>query len=98
MAAVEEGSAFAPFAGALEDILCIQQERVVGHDNAVRYSGRVLQIPEARHRHHVVKAKVRVHEYADGSLAHFHGPREIARYDAAGSQSEEPETKRKSAA
>ena len=82
--AAEDGSAFVPFAGPLADILCVQEERVVGHDNTVRYGKRVLQIPQARHRHHFVKAKVKVHDYADGSLALFHGPRRIADYDAAG--------------
>lgn len=33
------------FAGALEDILCIQKERQVGNDNTVPYNNRVLQIP-----------------------------------------------------
>ena len=85
VAAAAEGSAFIPFAGALDDILCIEEERVVGHDNTVRYEGHVRQIPEARHRRHFVKARVRVHEYWDGSLALFHGPRRIASYTAEGS-------------
>ncbi len=38
-----------------------------------------LQIPAGRHRHHYVKAKVSVHEYPDGDLAVFHGPRCLAR-------------------
>ena len=71
-----------PFAGVLEDSLCIQEERVVGNDNTVRY--RILQIPAGRHRHHYVKARVRVHEYPDGRLAVFHGPRCLARHDANG--------------
>lgn len=79
-----KGSAFVPFAGALEDILCVQEERVVGNDNTVRYNNRVLQIPEERHRHHYVKARVRVHEYPDGTLAVFHGPRRLAVYEADG--------------
>ncbi len=83
------GSAFVPFAGVLEDILCVQEERVVGNDNTVRYNNRVLQIPEDRHRHHYVKARVRVHEYPDGSLALFHGPRCLAKYDASGTQIQE---------
>ena len=70
--------------GALEDILCVQAERVVGKDNTVRYAGRVLQIPEQRHRRHFVKANVRVHEYPDGRLAVFHGPRRLADYDPDG--------------
>ena len=32
-----EGSAFVPFAGALDDILCVQEERTVSNDNTVRY-------------------------------------------------------------
>ena len=39
-----------------------------------------LQIPADRHRHHYVKARVRVHEYPDRTLAVFHGPRCLARY------------------
>jgi transposase len=84
-AAEDAGAAFVPFAGNLEDILCIQEERVVGNDNTVRYKNRTLQIPADRHRHHYVKATVRVHEYPGGGLAVFHGPRRLARYTADGS-------------
>jgi len=83
------GSAFVPFAGALEDILCVQEERVVGNDNTVRYRNRRLQIPADRHRHHYVKARVRVHEYVDGGLAVFHGPRCLARYSEDGTPIED---------
>ena len=82
--AEEPASAFVPFPGDLDDILCVQEERVVAGDNTVRYKGKSLQIPADRHRHHYVKARVRVHEYPDGHLAVFHGPRCLARYDAAG--------------
>lgn len=79
------GSAFVPYVGRdLRDILCLQEERVVGNDNCVSYKRLSLQIPADRHRHHYVKAKARVHEYPDGTLALFHGPRCLARYDAAG--------------
>lgn len=85
-AAAEEGTGFVPWAGLnLAEILCIQEERTVGNDNTVRYRNRVLQIPADRHRHHYVKCRVRVHEYPDGSLALFHGPRCLARYRADGS-------------
>jgi len=80
VAPAEEGTAFVPFVGALENILCVQEVRVVQNDNTVRYEGRVLQIPEQRHRRHFVKANVRVHQYPDGSLAIFHGPRRLADY------------------
>ena len=80
----EAGSAFVPFAGNLDDVLCVQEERQVGNDNTVRYKNRTLQIPADRHRHHYVKATVRVHEYPDGALAVFHGPRPLAVFTADG--------------
>ena len=82
--AAEPGDAFVPFVGDLASILCVQEDRVVGRDNTVRYAGLELQIPESRHRQHYVKVRVRVHAYEDGTLALFHGPRCLARYDAAG--------------
>ncbi len=68
----------------VRDILCHQQERVVGNDNTVRYGNRHLQLPKSPLRPHYVKARVRVHEYPDGTLAVFHGPRLLARYRADG--------------
>jgi transposase len=81
----EEGSAFVAWAGVdLAEVLCIQDERVVGNDNTVRFKGRSLQIPADRHRHHYVKCRVRVHEHPDGTFAIFHGPRCLARFHADG--------------
>lgn len=81
----EEGNAFVPWiGGSLDDILCEQFERTVGHDNCVRFESQVLQIPVDRHRCHYIKAKVRVHRYLDGRLAVFHGPRKLADYTAQG--------------
>jgi len=51
-----------------------------------------VSIPEARHRRHFVKARVRVHAYWDGSLALFHGPRKIASYAKDGALAEDGET------
>jgi len=83
--ALEEGSAFVPWiGGALDDILCEQFERTVGHDNCIRFEGLALQIPANRHRCHYIKAKVRVHRYLDARLAVFHGPRKLADYTAEG--------------
>jgi len=89
IAPAETGDAFVPFAGRLEDILCVQHERTVTGDNTVRYNNRDLQIPQDRHRHHYVKANVRVHQYPDGNLAVFHGPRRLARFDADGTPIED---------
>jgi transposase len=83
--AAEPGSAFVPYAGRpLEDVLCIQEDRQVGRDNCVQWQGLSLQIPPQRHRHHYVKATVRVHEYPDGRLAIFDGPSCLCRLDQKG--------------
>lgn len=83
--ASEAGTAFVPWIGTnLTDILCVQEERVVAKDNTVHYHRRHLQIPQDPHRFHYVKVTVRVHEYPDGTLAVFHGPRCLARYHADG--------------
>ena len=85
VAPAHPGSAFVPDRlAAYRDILCVQEPRTVGNDNCVRYRGLSLQIPEHAHRHHFVKVKVRVHDYPDGTLAVFHGPRCLARYDRDG--------------
>ncbi len=79
------GSAFVPDpAGHWRDILCVQEERVVGNDNTVRYRKLSLQLPQSPLRPHFVKVRVRVHHYPDDTLAIFHGPRLLARYGADG--------------
>ncbi len=83
--AAEQGSAFVPYLGTnLCDILCEHHDRVVGNDNCVSFERMKLQIPRNDQRFHYVKVKVRVHRYPDGSLAVFHGPRCLARYDSKG--------------
>jgi transposase len=78
-------TAFVPAdAAVLAETLCVYEERVVGRDNTVSYGRLKLQLPESPLRHHFVKARVRVHEYPDGTLAIFHGPRCLARYSAQG--------------
>jgi len=68
----------------LAEILCVEEERLVARDNTVAYAGLRLQLPQSPARAHYVKARVKVHEYPDGALAVFHGPRLLARYDAEG--------------
>lgn len=95
VAAAEPGTAFVPWLGTgLADVLCVQEERVVANDNTVRYQGKSLQIPPDRHRFHYVKVTVRVHEYPDGTLAIFHGPRCLARYQSDGRMIEPDKTQR----
>lgn len=55
-----------------------RQDRGARH--TVSWNGRRLQIPPHPARAHFVKAKVRVHDYPDGGLAIFHGPRCLVRW------------------
>lgn len=83
----EPGSAFVPLLGVrLDEILCVQEERIVGRDNCVRYDGLTLQLPKDTHRCHYLKTRVRVHAYSDGAYAVFHGPRKLAAYDRQGQE------------
>ena len=76
--AEQPGSAFTPLMGfALDAVLCIQEERVVAKDNTLRYKGKSIQILEDASRCSYAKCKVRIHEYLDGTLAVFHGPRKL---------------------
>jgi hypothetical protein len=85
IAAEQEGSAFVTDAmEAWREILCVQEERVVGNDNTVKWQRLSLQLPPNRLRAHFARAKVRVHEYPDGALAIYLGPHRLADYDAAG--------------
>src|ERR1700691_3559160 len=80
-----EGSAFTPIPGVdLDEMLCVEEERQVGHDNCVSYRTLKLQIPQSAMRPHFVRARVKVHVDADGSHAVFHGTRSIGRYDENG--------------
>jgi transposase len=79
--AEQEGSGFVrDTAAAWRDILCIREERSVGNDNTVKWRRLSLQLPPSRLRPHFVKAKVRVHEYPDGTIAIFLGPHRLADY------------------
>ena len=81
----EEGTAFvADRAEMWRDILCVIEERVVGNDNTIAWSGLRLQLPESRLRPHFVRANVQVRAYPDGTIAVDLGPHRLARYTGAG--------------
>ena len=85
-AACEDNAFVAADPALLAEALCVEEERVVARDNTVAYGRRTLQLPASPARAHYVKARVKVREYPDGSLAVFHGPRRIARYTAQGAE------------
>ena len=85
-AAFEESAFVAADPALLAETLCIEEERVVARDNTVAYGTRRLQLPASKARAHYVKARVKVRDYPDGTLAVFHGPRRLAHYTAQGAQ------------
>jgi hypothetical protein len=81
----ESGSAFVPLLGVdIDNILCRQVERKVTRDSCVSYQGLTLQLPKGPHCRHLARKTVRVHQYPDGALAIYHGPRCLAAYTADG--------------
>jgi transposase len=85
VAAEQAGSAFVTIPGVdLNEILCEQEDRLVGQDNTVVFHRLRLQIPPSPLRPHFVKARVKVRHYQNGAHAVFHGLRCLGRYDAQG--------------
>jgi len=56
----------------LRHILCQRYERVVKNDNTVSVQGQVIQILPTQQRQHVVRARVIVHHWLDGSWHVYH--------------------------
>lgn len=82
--AAQPGSAFVPGPAGLERIFSIQHERIVGHDNTVRFGRQVLQLGPTPLRWNFVKCRVTVHEHLDGTISVTYGPHTIARFTSDG--------------
>ena len=74
-----------------DEVLCVEEERVVGNDNCVFHQTRSCRFRRARCGRAPKGGEV--HVYADGSHAVFHGPRCIGRYDEKGALRQPDETK-----
>lgn len=78
-------SAFVPCGNVdLEQILCIEEPRVVGKDNTVVFHQLRLQIDKQPGRRSCAGAKVLVRQHLDGTHTVWLGPRRIGLYDAKG--------------
>jgi hypothetical protein len=66
----------------LEQILCHQDERVVGRDNTVAFEGRALQIPPQPGRRSCTGLRVIVRRHLDGAYSIWVGTRRLAVYAA----------------
>ena len=81
----EPGSAFVPAAGAdLDEILCMQHERIIQNDNGVTVGNLRLQIEPAQWRVSFAKSRVKVCQHLDGRFSVRLGPRILGWFDAKG--------------
>jgi len=72
--AKESGTAYRPLPkeSSLKGVFCFKGERVVAGNNTISYNGRAFQILSNGYRSSYCKAKVKVHEYLDGSVNIFY--------------------------
>lgn len=73
----------------LDDILCVQEIRIVAKDNTVSYKNKQLQIPKDDYGYHYARKKVTIREYQDGTMSIAFGPRFLGYYDQEGKRIEE---------
>ena len=84
-------SAFVPCGNVdLEQILCIEEPRVVGNDNTVIFHQLRLQVEKQRGRRTCAGAKVLVRQHLDGTHTIWLGPRRIGLYDSLGRSLSDP--------
>jgi transposase len=85
VAPADAASAFVTAGGAdLDQILCLEEARVVGKDNVVSFEGARLQIPKQPGRASCVGLTVTVRRHLDHTYTVWWGPRRLARFDGRG--------------
>ena len=78
-------SAFVPLGRVdLEQILCVEHERVVGRDNVVTVDHVALQLDKQPGRRSCAGLRVLVRRHLDGHHSVWYGPRCFGRYDRGG--------------
>jgi hypothetical protein len=78
-------SAFVPLGRVdLDQILCVEEERVVGRDNVVTVAGVPLQVAKQPGRRSCAGLRVLVRRHLDGPYSIWYGARCLGRYDRQG--------------
>ncbi len=78
-------SAFVPLDRVdLDQILCVEEERVVGRDNVVVIGGVALQVAKQPGRRSCAGLRVLVRRHLDGQYSIWYGARCLGRYDRQG--------------
>jgi hypothetical protein len=81
----DPASAFVPLGRVdLDQILCVEEERVVGRDNVVILAGLALQVAKQPGRRSCAGLRVLVRRHLDGQYSIWYGARCLGRYDRHG--------------
>lgn len=81
----DPASAFVPLGRVdLDQILCVEEERVVGRDNVVVIAGLALQVAKQPGRRSCAGLRVLVRRHLDGQYSLWYGARCLGRYDRHG--------------
>ena len=81
----DPASAFVPLGRVdLDQILCVEEERVVGRDNVVVIGGVALQVAKQPGRRSCAGLRVLVRRHLDGQYSIWYGARCLGRYDRQG--------------
>jgi hypothetical protein len=81
----DPASAFVPLGRVdLDQILCVEEERVVGRDNVVVMAGLALQVAKQPGRRSCAGLRVLVRRHLDGQYSIWYGTRCLGRYDRQG--------------
>lgn len=81
----DPASAFVPLGRVdLDQILCVEEERVVGRDNLVVIGGVALQVAKQPGRRSCAGLRVLVRRHLDGQYSIWYGARCLGRYDRHG--------------
>lgn len=81
----DPASAFVPLGRVdLDQILCVEEERVVGRDNLVVIGGVALQVAKQPGRRSCAGLRVLVRRHLDGQYSIWYGARCLGRYDRQG--------------
>jgi transposase len=84
-APADPASAFVPLGRVdLEQILCVEEERVVGRDNVVTAAGLALQVAKQPGRRSCAGLRVLVRRHLNGEHSLWYGARCLGRYDRQG--------------
>jgi len=81
----DPASAFVPLGRVdLDQILCVEEERVVGRDNVVSIAGVALQVAKQPGRRSCAGLRVLVRRHLDAQYSIWYGARCLGRYDRQG--------------